>query len=74
MSDEGNQSDPGAGGATVTLKARQWRREREAAEEARRRRKSIVDKSVRETRMVRNAGLDSVVRYVFLQRGPECEC
>lgn len=55
-SDDGNFSDPG----TIALVAR--RRRRDEDEEHRRKRRVLVEKSVRETRMVKPASPEALVK------------
>ncbi|ORY89122.1 UV radiation resistance protein and autophagy-related subunit 14-domain-containing protein [Leucosporidium creatinivorum] len=76
--EEGNMSDPGAGG-TLTLRRRRGmargetlvRRRELEAEEERRRRRALVEKSVRETRMVRLAPVGEVEKLLLLEREVE---
>ncbi|SCZ89209.1 BZ3500_MvSof-1268-A1-R1_Chr1-1g01030 [Microbotryum saponariae] len=59
-----NYSDPGAGGVSHSWRSRRRRRrEEEEAEEARRMRKVLVERSLRETRMVKVADVEALLRF-----------
>ncbi|KDE09491.1 hypothetical protein MVLG_00391 [Microbotryum lychnidis-dioicae p1A1 Lamole] len=69
----GNYSDPGAGGVSHSWRSRRRRRrEEEEAEEARRMRKVLVERSLRETRMVKVADVEDLLRFKRIEH-ERCE-
>ncbi|SCV71520.1 BQ2448_3108 [Microbotryum intermedium] len=69
----GNHSDPGAGGLSHSWRSRRRRRrEEEEEEEAKRMRKVLVERSLRETRMVIVADVDALLRFRQLEH-ERCE-